>query len=167
MVSYRYGRGYWSPHSDLFHWFERWSWRVAVLMPIYQNCTSGHWKHHGHERFPWLGHFVHYTAAFWGLGFFVWQVVCQDCVRFLFFLTGTESTAALPELLGITSFSGEEDEESRDNSFHPFSYHGGLVLMWVMYLFLLIGGFNHVYLSIGHDTTRSAICPLRKSRHIV
>ena len=152
VVSYRYGRGYWSPHADLFHWFERWSWRLAVVLPIYQNCTSGHWKH-GHRRFPWLGVLLHYIAAIWGLGFFIWQVIGHDCVRFVTFLTGGNSATTLPELLGITSSSSSEDLQ--EDSFHPFSYHGGLVLMWSMYLFLLLGGFTHFYLSISCDVHRN------------
>ena len=117
-------------------------------MPIYQNCTSGHWKH-GNAKFPWLGTLVHYTALVWGMGFFVLQILCSDCVRFYFFLTGGQ-VKTLTELWEI--------QTPGVDAFHPFSYHGALVVMWVMYLVLMLSGFTpfHVKLQGRVLTSRSA-----------
>ena len=123
---------------ELFHWFERWAWRIAVLMPIYQNCTSGHWKH-GHRYFSVVGTTFHWIVAAWGCCFFVFQVLFSDVVRFVLFLRGDE-VKTLYELLDIAS--------PGIRAMHPFSYHGGLVCMWVMYLVLLLGGFKPFYVSL-------------------
>ena len=33
-VHHKFGRGYRNPHSELFHWTEKWSLRLAILIPI-------------------------------------------------------------------------------------------------------------------------------------
>ena len=118
----------------LFHWFERWAWRVAMLLPIYQNCTTTHWKN-GHDRFPVLGLIIHYVAAAWGLGFFVLQVLCCDCVGFFSFLVGGQ-VKTLFELFGV--------ENPSLDSFLSSGYYGGLCVIGATYLFLLVGGFNSI-----------------------
>ena len=79
----------------------------------------------------------HNAVAVWGCFFFVLQVVFSDVVRFAFFLSGNK-VKTLYELLNIQS--------PKIGSFRPFSYHGALVTMWLMYLFLLLGGFQPFYL---------------------
>jgi len=154
VVSYRYGRGYWSPNTEVFHWFERWAWRVAVLMPIYQNCTSGHWKH-GHEQIPVLGTILHYLVGAWGLGFFAMQVVCSDGVRYFHFLTGGEDETLFEQL---------DISRAGVDSFHPFSYHGGLVVMWILYLVLMVGGFTPFYASL-EPTMKRPLNKLHQQQH--
>lgn len=123
---------------ELFHWFERFAWRIAILLPIYQNCMTGHWEH-GHRWFPIMGKVFHYVVGAWGIGFFVCQVLMSDVVRFYLFLND-KPLQTLNQILGIAS--------PRIGSFHPFSYHGGLVLMWSMYLFLMVTGFKPFFLSL-------------------
>ena len=117
-------------------------------MPIYQNCTSGHWKQ-GSARFQWLGTLLHYAAMAWGGGFFVWQILCSDCVRFYFFLTGGQ-VQTLTQLWEIQTPGVE--------AFNPFSYHGALVIMLCMYLALMISGFAPSYIKL-----QSAVMPHAKS----
>jgi hypothetical protein len=138
VVAYKYGRGYWSPHAETFHWCERWAWRVAILMPIYQNCTSGHWKN-GNLRFPWLGKLVHNFMLAWGVGFVVLQIIGSDCFRFYFYLTGGE-IKSLMELLNVPTPGIQ--------AFRPFSYHGALVVMWVTYLFVMLSGFTRFHVKL-------------------
>ena len=148
MVAYKYGRGYWTPHAEVFHWFERWAWRVAILVPIYQNCNSGHWKN-GNARFPWLGKLLHNFIVAWTVGFVFLQIICSDCFRFYFFVTGHE-VKSLPELLGI--------ETPGVDSFHPFNYHGALVVMWVTYLVVMLTGFTRYHMKLEgtmHTTCKS------------
>jgi len=121
---------------ELFHWFERWAWRIAVLLPIYQNLTAGHWLH-GH-RWSLVGTIFHYVVGCWGCLFFVFQVLFSDVVRFVCFLSVTEEKT-MYDILGVNSLA--------TGKFRPFSYHGGLVVMWVMYLVLLVGGFSPFYVS--------------------
>ena len=72
MVAYKYGRGYRSPYEDLCHWWEHFVWRIAILLPVYQNCTNGHWGQ-GHFRA---------AAAGYGIFFFVFQVLQCDVWQF-------------------------------------------------------------------------------------
>ena len=123
-------------------------------MPIYQNCTSGHWKN-GHDQSPLLGLVVHYVTAAWGCGFFVFQVLCSDSVRFMLFLKG-EPIKSLFTRFGVVS--------PGVHSFHPFDYHGGLVAMWVVYLVLLSGGFNPFYFSLQVTTKKKPDDEQRRGR---
>lgn len=127
VVTYKYGRGMWCPHSELFHWFERFAWRIAILLPIYQNCTSGHWKR-GQDKLV-AGKCLHYFMACWGTLFFFQQVVTTDLFKFVQFLNGWEQKGALP-LVGLRTLK-------------LFSYHGGLVVSWIVYGLTLVAGFSH------------------------
>lgn len=127
VVSYAYGRGFNTPQAEFFHWSERWAWRVAILLPIYQNCTNGHWMK-GH-RIPIVGKMVHYFMAVWGLGFLFQQVLCNDVEKTVQYLRGSEYEGLL-QMMGLPSSK-------------MFSYHGALVVMTIMYGLMLIGGFSH------------------------
>jgi len=83
-VAYRYGRGYRSPYEDLLHWWEHFAWRVAILLPLYQNCTNGHWATHPTQ--PWVGKILPRVAAVYGVFFLIFQVVQCDVFSFVTFL---------------------------------------------------------------------------------
>ena len=117
--------------------------RPFTIFYIYQNCTTGHWKH-GH-RFYLVGAIFHYTIACWGCLFFVFQVLFSDLVRFVLFLADFEVLT----LYQIYGFHG-----LKIGRFSPFSYHGGLVVMWGMYLALLVGGFAPFYVSLKSSGTK-------------
>jgi len=117
--------------------FERWAWRVALLMPIYQNFTSGHWKN-GHA-FSIVGSIVHCVVAAWGLCFFVFQVLASDTVRFILFVLGKE----VRNMYHITGLSSPSIGD-----FMVFGYHEGLVLVLIMYSVILLGGFKHFSVSL-------------------
>ena len=127
VVSYGYGRGFQTPSSELFHWSERWAWRVAILLPIYQNYTTGHWIK-GHSK-PIVGKVVHYIVCVWGTCFFLQQVLFSDVERFVQFLNGWEQKS-LTKMMGLPW--------SR-----MFSYHGVLVAMFITYGIVLFGGFSN------------------------
>ena len=137
VVSYKYGRGLCTPLTELFHWFERYSWRIAVLTPIYQNLSNGHWKH-GHSN-QLLANVICCIVFIWALMFIVFHVLFNDTISFVRFLNGLEIKTVFdlydidcPSVLG----------------FCPFSYHGGLVVTICFYLFLMIAGFESMFLTI-------------------
>lgn len=140
VVAYAYGRGFYTPHTEFFHWSERWAWRIAILLPIYQNCTNGHWMK-GHSK-PGVGKVVHYFMGAWGLCFFLQQVIFSDLERFVQFLNGWEQRGLL-KMLGLPSLK-------------LFSYHGGLVVMFIVYGLMLVGGFSHFRVFVSRPRTRSA-----------
>merc|ERR1719362_471327 len=79
-VDYRYGRGMRNPRSEAYHWSERWVWRVAILLPIFQKVAGGHWKT-GHT-ITYIGVGMHYLAAVLGLTFLLSQVLLEDVPSF-------------------------------------------------------------------------------------
>lgn len=118
LVDYRFGRGLTNPLAEWLHWTERFSWRIAILLPLWQKLTTHHWKHHGR-----LGHALHLTVAAWAITFFVYQVLTYDLVRFYHFATDTPQGPLLLFLRG---------------TYHQeLGYHGALVLMVLLYAFLL------------------------------
>jgi hypothetical protein len=96
VVAYRYGRGYRSPYEDIFHWWEHFAWRAAIVLPLYQNCTNGHWEH---PRYPVLGKILRVAAASYGIFFLVFQIILGDVVQFVTFLTRGEEWTFF-ELMG-------------------------------------------------------------------
>jgi len=96
VVAYYYGRGYRNPYEDVFHWWEHFAWRIAILLPIYQNCTNRHWEH---PNYPLAGKILRITAASYGIFFFVFQVIQCDMFRFVTFLIRGEEQS-LFELVG-------------------------------------------------------------------
>lgn len=75
MVGYSYGRGMRNPHAEWYHWSEKFVWRIAILLPIYQKVVAGDWKRY-YSR--WLGLIVHYGLGSWAVCFFVIKVVLFD-----------------------------------------------------------------------------------------
>lgn len=43
LVDYRYGRGLRTEYGEVGHYTERFSWRVAMFMPLFQKLTTGAW----------------------------------------------------------------------------------------------------------------------------
>lgn len=139
-VAYAYGRGFYTPHAEFFHWSERWAWRIAILLPVYQNCTNGHWMK-GHS-IPGVGKVVHYFMGVWSICFFLIQVLSSDVFRFVRFLNGWEERSLL-KMLGLP---------------FPqlFSYHSGLVVMFIVYGLTLVGGFSNYRVFVSRPRTRSS-----------
>lgn len=132
VVAYRYGRGYRNCHETLFHWTEKWSWRIAILLPIYQNCTNGHWEH-GHKRFPILGKLLKYVAIVWGIWFFLFQVVNSDIMQTYQFCRGLPSEILIKKL-GLY--------KAPFFRWMHYPYRMSLVTMWIMYGILPLLGFQ-------------------------
>ncbi|KAG7355752.1 hypothetical protein IV203_000438 [Nitzschia inconspicua] len=130
VVHYRYGRGYRNPHSELFHWTEKWSWRVAILVPIWQNCVTGHWKN-GHP-IKCIGLMVHYGMMFFGIGFLVFQVLQADVINTYQFAYGYDK-------MGIIQFLGW-GEESWLWFELEYPYMRCLVFSWLFYASLHFTG---------------------------
>lgn len=132
MVSYRYGRGYHTPHGEFCHWSEKWAWRTAMLMPIYQNCTNGHWEH-GHRRFPILGKILRYILIVWSVFFFLFQVIQSDVIKFSQFMMDTHQEGLI-------------DRWGFDHTFFfkdvRYPYREALVTMIIMYGALHVTGFT-------------------------
>jgi len=146
VVAYRYGRGYHSYRgaSEFFHWVEKGAWRIAILMPIYQNCTNGHWSH-GHTRFPILGKILRIVAMCWGVWFLCFQVIQSDVFKFSQYLMD-EHQHGLIDILGLNH--------------HPllkywtYPYRFALVTMFVTYGLLHVTGFTLFRITIqtqGHS----------------
>lgn len=100
IVAYKYGRGFKNPHDDLFHWTEKWSWRMAIYLPIYQNCTNGHWGPNAH-RWPLLGVLHRYFVIGWGIIFFIFQTLQADIPRTYQFLMDEPDGGGLMQELGL------------------------------------------------------------------
>jgi len=137
MIAYQYGRGYRNEHEDFFHWWEKWSWRISILLPIYQNCTNGHWEKNGghHYRFPILGRIHYVFAVAFGIGFFIFQTLQADSVRTYGFLTGGDAKQGLIQRWGL------EKKNSLMKAL-SYPYHYALVWSWSMYLFLQVACFR-------------------------
>lgn len=133
VVAYLYGRGFWTPTSELFHWSERWAWRVAILVPIYQNFTNGHWVN-GHKK-KIVGKSIHYLMAIWGVLFTFQQIIFSDIFRFVQYLNGWEEKT-FTSMVGIPTHK-------------LFSYHGALVVMCMMYGFMMIVRFSPYKVFLG------------------
>jgi hypothetical protein len=88
IVDYQFGRGIQNPAAEWGHWSERFVWRVAILLPLYQNLATGRWLR-GHGLF---GVVVHYALAAWAVVFFVYMVLFFDLGGFYHFLTGRDAT---------------------------------------------------------------------------
>lgn len=117
-VDYRFGRGLENPYGEWLHWAERFTWRIAILLPLWQKLTTAHWKTHGR-----LGALTHHAVAAWAAFFFTYQVLAYDLIRFAHFATDTPPGPLLTHLRG---------------AYHQeLGYHGALVLMIALYAFLL------------------------------
>lgn len=121
LVDYRYGRGIANPAEEWAHWAERFAWRIAILLPIYQKFTTGHWLR-GNGI---VGVAVHYTVAAWATGFLIYQVLIYDVVRFHLFALGEDPPPLFP-LFGLAY---------KDK----LGYFGALLVMTLVYGFSLLG----------------------------
>lgn len=139
VVSYLYGRGFWTPKSEYFHWSERWAWRVAILVPIYQNFTNGHWVR-GHKK-KVVGKVVHYFMAIWGILFVFQQVLFSDGFKFVQYLNGWKQET-FTSMVGIPTHKF-------------FSYHVALVVMCMMYGFMMIVRFSPYKVYLGKEVSLS------------
>jgi hypothetical protein len=115
-VDYKYGRGVLNPFTEVFHWTERFAWRIAILLPIYQKVATGYFRRGNGV----VGQMLHYALAGWAVFFFVYYVLMVDLPRFFQAVFNGDRGADLHGLLGI-----------------PFNdalrYHGALVLMTFLY----------------------------------
>lgn len=138
VVAYRYGRGYHNRHETFFHWTEKWSWRIAILLPIYQNCTNGHWEN-GHKRFPILGKVLKWVAAVWAVWFFVFQVINSDVMLTYQFFRGLPKEILIKKL-------GLYNAPFFRRMHYPYRF--SLVTMWMTYGILPLVGFTpfHIFL---------------------
>jgi len=101
-VDYMYGRGMLNPRSEAYHWSERWVWRVAILVPIFQKVALGHCKT-GHPV-TYIGVGMHYLVAVLGLAFLLRQVLLEDVPNFANWVFGenfrvSEKTQSLEHIL--------------------------------------------------------------------
>ena len=88
IVDYQFGRGIMNAASEWCHWSERFVWRIAVLLPIYQNLASGQWRR-GNGVF---GVLLHHVLALWAATFLVYAVFICDGAGLYKFLTGKEAS---------------------------------------------------------------------------
>lgn len=78
IVDYRFGRGIANEAAEWCHWAERFAWRIAILLPIYQKLTTLHWR----KGNGLIGVVLHYTLAIWAAGFLVLYVLMGDVPGF-------------------------------------------------------------------------------------
>lgn len=121
LVDYRYGRGVENPGAIWAHWAEVFAWRIAILLPIYQKLATGQWLRGNGV----VGAAMHYGLAAWALWFFLYEVLIYNVFRFVQFALGQEYTP-LPRVLFGLPYSEKA------------GYHGALVLMALVYLFMVI-----------------------------
>lgn len=120
LVDYKFARGFKAHYGEWGHWTERFAWRIAILLPIYQKIMSGEWRGKG----TLLGSLLHYGVGLWAITFFVYQVLIYDVVRFYYFALGFEPSEGL---LWLKSIYIQE-----------LGYHGALVFMVALYTALLL-----------------------------
>lgn len=128
LVDYRFGCGIMNHSEELAHWVERFSWHAAILLPIYQKVTTGHWLR-GNGL---LGVALHFAVAAYAIGYFIRQVVILDVIGFYYFVTGTPA----PNLRHLDLGLGEK-----------LSYPAALLLMTLVY------GFAFVFMRCKHIST--------------
>lgn len=118
-VDYEFGRGVINPIAEWAHWSERLAWRIAILLPIYQKVTSGHWRRG--NGIP--GVVMHYALAGFAVLFAVNQLLIFDVPRFIQFATGQAITDHTLFAVGYKAQLG---------------YTGALVLMTFVYGFAAV-----------------------------
>ena len=120
LVDYKFARGFKTHYGEWGHWTERFAWRIAILLPIYQKMMSGEWISKGRL----IGPLLHYGIGLWAVIFFVYQVLIYDTVRFFYFAMGINPSEWL---LWLKSIYIQE-----------LGYHGALVLMVILYTLLVL-----------------------------
>jgi hypothetical protein len=137
VVDYRFGRGILNAAEEWAHWAERFSWHIALLLPVYQKVTSGHWLR-GNGI---LGLAVHYAVAAWAVGYLLRQVITRDVTLFYYFLI----EAKAPDLKHLDFGLGEK-----------LGYPAALVLTTLVYGFsLLTLRCKHMSIYKGRSDARS------------
>lgn len=120
------------PFSDNVFFLAFRSWRVAILVPIWQNCVAGHWKY-GH-RYKIVGRLVHYGMMLWGIGFLIFQVLQADAINTYQFAYGLKKKGVI-QYLGWGKHSQLWFELE-------YPYMRALVQMWVFYALMHVTGFS-------------------------
>jgi len=130
-VDYKYGRGMKNPKAEWCHWSERFAWRIALLLPVYQKIAKSYWKRcHSNVR---VGSVIHWLVALWSIVFLAYQVLLHDVPYFSQWVVGR--------------FSGSHHRQSIESLItggnvgysHALGYHGALVLMTLLYGFSMLG----------------------------
>ena len=129
LVDYRFGRRIIFPYSEWFHWLEKFVWRIAIFLPIYQKFQTKELKT-GHGV---IGQFLHYALPIWAVVFFVYQILIYDTYRFYCFAFRGGPT---PELLKMSSIYSQ-----------ALGYHGMLVILTIIYGILALRSRNYIAIS--------------------
>jgi len=132
VIAYRYGRGYYAPHGELFHWFEKIAWRIAMLLPVYQNITNGHWHNNHHDR-SFIKTLVRISLLLWAIFFVLFQVIQSDVMKFTQFLLDQYP------LQGLIPMWGLDETFFFQSSAVQYPYRESLILMIFWY-----GPFLHI-----------------------
>lgn len=119
IVDYQFGRGVLNAGAEWAHWSERLAWRIAILLPIYQNLASGRWLRGAGV----LGVALHYALAVWAVVFFAYMVLVYDVGGFYRFVTGKEAAY-------VSKYFGHYN--------HLLGYPGALMLMVLLYGFMTV-----------------------------
>jgi hypothetical protein len=129
------------------------SWRVAILVPIWQNCVSGHWKH-GHP-IKLVGLLVHYGMMLFGILFLIFQVLQADVIN-------TYQFAYDYQKVGILESLGWDDNNWLWFEL-KYPYMRSLVLSWLFYAALHVTGFSlfKVVLQKNDDENETLLTQLR------
>lgn len=134
LVDYKFGRGITNHYAEWFHWSERFVWRTAILLPIYQKVSTGELK----ERYGKVGIFLHYSLAIWACIFLIYQVLVYDFIRFYHFALGIEPSNLLLML--------------KKNYIQELGYHGALVIMVLVYGAMWFGSNNRIIIKTNQST---------------
>lgn len=118
-VDYKFGRGLVNPLAEGFHWVERFAWRVAILLPLYQKVTTGYFLR-GNGL---AGKVLHYLVACWAVSFAVYYVLLIDVPGF--YRAALNSEFNPRRSLGIPQIDA-------------LHYYGALVLMTFLYGFMVV-----------------------------
>jgi hypothetical protein len=122
------------------------SWRFAILVPIWQNCATGHWKH-GHP-FKAVGFLVHYGMIVFGIGFLIFQVLQADVVNTYQYIYGHKKEGII-QILGW-------GEESLLWYELEYPYMRCLVFSWLFYALLHVTGFSLMRIALQKQSSASS-----------
>lgn len=113
LVGYRFSRGWDNSYAEWFHWSERVAWLIAILLPIYQNLSSGFWKKNS-KLTP-----LHLFMLICTIFYLIYEVFIYHILDFISFIKGED----------VLFFE----------TFRQYGlYHGALVFMSLYYLFRII-----------------------------
>ena len=145
-VDYKFGRGLVNPLAEGFHWIERFAWRVAILLPLYQKITTGYFLR-GNGL---AGLALHYLVAGWAVLFAVYYVLLTDVPGF--YRAALNSDFNPHQLLGLPHIGA-------------LRYNGALVLLTLLYGFMvLVMRAKRIELSINADVPNTQTPVLHQTR---